>query len=225
MKEFKELGYLNSALMNYLMLLGWSSPDGKELLNMEDVIHTFSLDRVSKSGAVFDLVKLKWMNGHYIRDLDLEELYAATLPYISEATLTKLKKMYNQDQIKHMIMSVRDNLDLLADINTYLHVYAHSFEEFKTLVSAFAFSDQDRVALTALQNAIQQTAILTQSRVDQLLIQVLETTQLGKGKVFKPVRLATSAMPSGPHLPDFMSILGKALVLKRLGFVLNQKAA
>lgn len=223
-KEFKDLGYLNSALMNYLMLLGWSSPDGKELLNMADVIQTFSLERVSKSGAVFDLVKLKWMNGHYIRELNLDSLYAAVRPYMSEELFTKLSAMFTEDQIKLMAMSIRDNLDLLADINTYLAVYAQTLEEFKTQVSTFTFSEQDHKVLTVFQQFIQEAPPLTPSGIDQILAQVLESTQLGKGKVFKPIRLASSAMASGPHLPDFMSILGKESLLERLSFVSTLKA-
>ncbi len=213
--EYQSNGYLNTALRNYLMLLGWSSPDGKELLDIHTICDNFSLDRLSKSGAVFDVTKLKWMNGQYIRALENEALYAALFPYVSE-------ELRSAKKLKDMMVSVKDNLDLLTDISLYLPVYFNSPESFKEAVSAFAFSEADKDVLIAFKNALVsfQGEELTAEAVDVILQTLLVTTGLGKGKVFKPIRLACSASATGPHLPDFVSIMGKDRIVERVSWVL-----
>lgn len=221
-KEFQAMGYLNKAMMNYLMLLGWSSPDGKEILTLSDIIKHFSLERVSKSGAVFDLVKLKWMNGHYIRELGAPDLYQAVLPFISTENLNRLNQTYSNSAQLEIVKSIQDNLDLLSDINTYLEVYLLNFAHFQNQVQQIPFSEQELSVLNLYKNCIEHCTELTPEKVEESLQQVLATSQLGKGKVFKPIRLGTSALGSGPHLPALLSILGKEKVLKRLSFVLQK---
>src|SRR3990172_2476123 len=84
-KELREEGYLPEAVINYLSLLGWSSEDGREIMPLNDIIKNFSIERVSKSPAVFDIKKLRWINSHYIKNKDIAELTELSIPFFKKA--------------------------------------------------------------------------------------------------------------------------------------------
>ncbi|MSR88170.1 MAG: glutamate--tRNA ligase [Candidatus Margulisbacteria bacterium] len=214
--EYREAGYLPEALFNYMSLLGWSSPDAREIMTRDEIKALFTLERVSKSGAVFDVVKLKWMNGQYIRKLDKTALWDAVKPFISEGTLASLSARYSPDVCEDIIFSVRDNLDVLTDIEQYISVYIDSADTYKEKVLALEFSESDRQVLALfLEHLRTLPGGLSPVDVDRILELILEQTGFGKGKVFKPIRLACSGYPSGPHLPELLSILGKDLLIQR----------
>lgn len=85
--DYKENGYLPEAMSNFLALLGWSSPSGQEILTMNELIEQFSTDRLNSAAAVFDEVKLKWMNAQHLRALPHSELWARLEPFFSKAGL------------------------------------------------------------------------------------------------------------------------------------------
>lgn len=214
--EYREAGYLSDALFNYMALLGWSSPDAREIMTREEIMALFTLERVSKSGAVFDVVKLKWMNGQYIRKLDKSALWDAVKPFISEATLAALSARYSTDVCKDVVFSVRDNLDVLTDIEQYVSVYIETSADYKEKVAALVFSESDRQVLAFfLEHLRALPGALSPADVDRILELILAQTGFGKGKVFKPIRLACTGYPSGPHLPELLSILGKELLIER----------
>lgn len=214
--EYREAGYLSDALFNYMALLGWSSPDAREIMTREEIMALFTLERVSKSGAVFDVVKLKWMNGQYIRKLDKSALWDAVKPFISEATLAALSARYSPEVCEDIVFSVRDNLDVLTDIEQYVQVYIDSLDAFKEKLGSIQFSESDRQVLVLfLEHLRVLPGALSPADVDRILELILEQTGFGKGKVFKPIRLACTGYPSGPHLPELLSILGKELLIER----------
>ena len=79
--EYREMGYLPHTMVNFLTLLGWSLDDKTELFSTESLIENFTIERVSKSGAIFNNDKLDWMNGHYIREMSADELSDALLDF------------------------------------------------------------------------------------------------------------------------------------------------
>ena len=86
-EQYKEMGYLPEALVNFLVLLGWSPEGEEEIFTKEELIQRFTLDRVSKSPAVFDVDKLNWMNNHYIKETPLEKIAALSIPHLQKAGL------------------------------------------------------------------------------------------------------------------------------------------
>ena len=85
--EFKEMGYLPQALINYLSLLGWSPGNNEEIIPLEQAVRDFELKNVSKTAAVYDVQKLTWMNGIYMKDLPLEEITRQALPFYQKGWL------------------------------------------------------------------------------------------------------------------------------------------
>ncbi|KAA0259483.1 glutamate--tRNA ligase [Deferribacter autotrophicus] len=220
--QFREKGYLPEALFNYLALLSWSHPEEKEVLSKEELIEAFSLDRVSKSAAVFDFEKLKWMNGIYIRNKSKEELAKLCVPYlVSSGLVNEAYVEENFDLLADMIESVKDNLELLSDISQYIEVY------FK-LNTVF---DEKAKELLALETSIPvlKTFLSEIEKVDKLdeqiyksIVKNVQKSTGAKGKsLFMVIRIGVSGLTKGPELDKLVINLGKDEVIKRVKEVLE----
>jgi len=211
--EYAEQGFLAEAMFNFLCLLGWSPKDEQEILSKDAIIQQFSLDRVTKSGAVFDIKKLTWMNGQYIRKLDIDAFYEWVWPFVSEENKALLK----ESPQKECLYSVRDNLDVLSDINQYLVVYTMSEADFKQQLGEFELSEQDQTVIGLFKEKFQGVSeSFNSDDITPILDAILAETGLGKGKVFSPIRKAVTALKSGPNMGEIMVVFGKDKVLSRL---------
>lgn len=219
--DYKAMGYLPDALFNYLVLLGWSSPTGEEILPKADIISQFTLNRVSKSGAIFDVAKLKWMNGQYIRKQSPESLLQLAKPYFSEEIIQKSASI-DPKKLEKMVFSIKDNLDLLTDVNAHLAVYFLSPTQFNDAIAPIAFTESDQLVISKWKAWLDTHTELTPETVQAGLDHVLAQTQLPKGKVFKPIRQACSGLGNGPHLPDLLSILPLQTLSERCSLCLNK---
>ena len=213
--EYREQGFLAEAMFNYLSLLGWSSPDDREIMTPEEIFARFSLDRVSKSGAVFDLTKLTWMNGQYIRQLSPEALYAAAAPFLTAENREALAYLDAEAQIA-ALFSVRDNIDTLVQINTFLAVYTMTDTAFQSALSDITWQATDKEVIAAFATKWEAQQPRTSEAIDALIADIVTTTGLGKGKVYKPIRLATSGLGNGPHIAAYLAVFGPEKVGRRL---------
>ena len=220
--DYRDQGFLPEALLNYLALLGWSPKDEQELLSKDAIISQFGMDRVNKSNAVFDIQKLTWMNGQYIRQLSKDALYERTMPYIAADKLAVFENM-PIDQQKNAIVAVQDNLDTLLDINQYLDVFLESDDAVKERQSSLQWKDSDIVVLTHLVTSLSKKKCSSVADFTALLDHICQKTELGKGKVFKPVRLALTGMGSGPHISELCSFFGSDTIIKRVSFCLGAR--
>ncbi|MCI0453089.1 MAG: glutamate--tRNA ligase, partial [Candidatus Latescibacteria bacterium] len=109
--DLRASGYLPHAATNYLLLLGWSHPQSKEIMPRDEMVKRFSIERIGKAAAVFDKKKLQWMNGQYIRKLDLDTLLALVEPYMPEF----LKQRYDEKTRREIVSILQDSIDTLAD--------------------------------------------------------------------------------------------------------------
>lgn len=217
--DYREKGYIPDALINYLSLLGWSPADGRELLSRDELVSQFDLGRISKSGAVFDETKLRWMNGQYIRQMDGATLLEVVLPYYSQDTKMAMEGV-SKDIQAAMVLSVRDNLEVLSEINQYLDLYVLDESGFQDRLSELEFSDQDKQVLQVFSDKL-STGSCTPEEVETAMNAICDELELGKGKVFKPIRLATTGFGSGPYLPEALSIFGLQQVQNRLALTLK----
>ena len=214
--DYRDQGFLPEAMFNYLSLLGWSPPDEKEIMDRDEIVSLFSLDRVSKSGAVFDLRKLQWMNGQYIRKIDLNDYIGRVEPFISSENNTVLQSFASEKR-QAILSSIRDNLNTLDQVNDYLKPYVMSETEFDTLQSEIQYNDDEKTVINLLKNVVSTISDTADSATFKDGIDtIFEETGFGMGKVFKPIRKAISALGSGPNLMDICAILGKERIEKRL---------
>lgn len=214
--EYQEKGYLPHAVINYLTLLGWSHPQEKEIIPIEEIIQTFSLDRVGKSGAVFDIEKFTWMNGQYIRMLTKDELYEKVFPYIKEE---KIKK---DEKLKDMIFSIQNKLPVLSEASNLLEIY---FEENPAYSEEFKNKNIKEGSIDILSRLLDYLKSEDNYSVENIL-SILEKTydefKVNKGRVLKPLRYALCGIRSGPNLEIIISIFGKEKTVNRLeNFICN----
>jgi len=222
-EDFRRKGYLPEALINYIALLGWSPKDEREFLSMEELIEQFSLDRVSKSGGVFDIDKLNWMNNHYIKEADNNMLTNMAMPYLLENKIlddTEIETKY--EWIKSIVALVKEKLDYMSQITDYV-------KEF--MVENIVLSDD----VSDIMNADSVKNLLIEFKKKILNLENLENEyikgaikelqmELGiKGKdLFMPIRIGITGETHGSDLIETIKILGKDKIEKRLNSVIDK---
>lgn len=212
--EYKEQGFLSDALFNFMCLLGWTPPDEKEILTKDELTSLFKLERVVKSGAVFDLKKLTWMNSQYIRQSgNIKEL---TSPYLRQEIKEKLKDIYTPEKLTVIYTLIKDNIEVLTDINEVMDVFIRDDESVRQIGQSFSFKEESLKALALLSSKLGVVASFNEAAITKALNDVLEETGLGKGMVFRPLRVALTGDSSGPDLITLMVILGKEKVRDRI---------
>lgn len=211
--EYKSDGFLSHALINYLSLLGWSPPDGKELLSLTELFELFDISRINKAGAVFDTVKLTWMNKQYLSQLDNQIFLDHVRPFISSA---------NQQlaSLEAKVISVRDNLETLSRVNHYLEVYTLTTEQFLQKFSDLKMTDIEQNILHEARRFLIDNDEWSIDKVKALIEHIMTTLSLGRGKVMKPLRKGFTGYESGPNLVDCLSLIPKQEILNRLDRVI-----
>jgi nondiscriminating glutamyl-tRNA synthetase len=208
-------GYLPDALNNFIALLGWSHPEGKEILSRSELIENFDLKRLNPAGAVFDPVKLRWMNSQYIKNLTSEQILNALPPFVNQAG-------YQMTQSKELLLKAIDAL-------------RSSFETFQDAAEALKFLDDNsfvvspesqevlgwettRPLLLGWKQAVEAMTTEHMSETQFLSIQDQLKTQFGvKGKhLFMPLRVAVLGKPHGAELKLIVPLLTKSQLLNRV---------
>lgn len=217
-EDFRKKGYLPEALINYVALVGWSPEDNQEIFSMEELIEKFSFERVSKSGGVFDLDKLNWVNNHYIKEADLDRIIEGCKSYIIEAGLLTAEELEAKaDWFAQIVDLMRERFDKLMDVTDHMGLF---LEEDVTPENdeARAMVEMEHVPamLKVFAEKIEALDVLEPAALKTALKEVQKETG-NKGKnLFMPTRIAITGQLHGPDLNKMMSILGKEVVLKRL---------
>jgi glutamyl-tRNA synthetase len=216
-REYRESGYLPEALVNYLALLSWSPDQGEsEVLGLDELKERFRLKTLSRSPAIFDLGKLNWLNGQHIRRIDLDRLIELARPFAGP--------LANHPSFREMIVSIRDNLDLLTEVPHYLEVFFTTPEVTPAIREAL----MSRESLEVVERAIRlleqsQVADAEQSRIFlHELSESLQEKGLKPREIFMPLRLLLTGRSSGPALTHVFAILGKEESMRRLREGLDQ---
>lgn len=211
--EFKTKGYLPEALFNYLSLLGWSHPEEKEILSNDELSSSFSLERISKSAAVFDFEKLKWMNGQYIREKGPDELYKLCIPHLC------LKENHNVEWLKDVIFSVKDKMTLLADVRDMTDVYfnLHEIDE-----QAFQLLNLETSipVLNSYKGKIGQYEILD-SNIYHNITKEIQNETGAKGKaLYMVLRIGITGSRIGPDMDKLACLISVKEQIKRIDTII-----
>ena len=211
LKGFKESGYLPNAFVNFLAMLGWNPGTEQELFDMPALIETFSLDRVAKAGAKFDINKANWFNEQYIKDLPAE-----TLVGYLKASLTDEETSYSEDQLISICELMRERITFPGDL----------YEKAKFLFERPASFDEKTVrtkwkpeAITIVEEfgkAISNLTDFNAAKAKETLFSTIENAGMKLGKVMPAVRLAITGAGSGPDLMIIMEVLGVKEVSERI---------
>jgi glutamyl-tRNA synthetase len=217
-RQFREQGYLPEAMINFLALLGWSLDDKTEVISREDLVTHFSLERVSKTAAIFNYEKLQWMNGVYIRGLSIDELTEKVFPFMEKYLPPEIKRPLDIEYVRQIAPLIRERISTLKDAADYTGFFFLN----ELSYDAAMFTDKKmtaEVALTALKGAEAKLSALENFSTDLLettLRHLAEELGIKAGQLFNPLRVATTARDAAPPLFQTMAVLGKERCLKRI---------
>jgi nondiscriminating glutamyl-tRNA synthetase len=202
-EAYRAKGYLPEALVNFLVLLGWSPAGEEEIFSMEELINQFSLDRVAKNPAVFDADKLNWINGCYIRKSPVERIIDLAVPFLRESGLITGEVTPDiYDWLKMVVASVQEYLSCVADITDYVAMY---------------FDDH-----VQMENDEAGAEELTPENTKAILKALTKELKLGGKKVYMPLRVALTGRTHGPELFYIIPILGRDRILVRLAQTMGE---
>ncbi|HEX9251252.1 MAG TPA: glutamate--tRNA ligase [Ignavibacteriaceae bacterium] len=213
-EDYRDKGFLKDALINFVALLGWNAGDDKEFYYMDELINSFSLERVNKAGAVFDLQKLNWLNAEHLRKKTNEELLNLLKDEIQKS---KFKDQnFSDEYLILVIEAMKERVSFVKDfINTCLYFYEAPTEYEQKSVEK-NWKPETPEHLNKLKEEFEAIVNPTKENFEQALAKVSEQLNVGKGKLIHPLRLAVSGQSTGPGMFDLLFILGKDEVIKRI---------
>jgi len=219
---FQEQGYLPEALLNFLGLLGYSLPEAdKEIFTFEEMSASFDWKRVNTVGPVFDLDKLGWLNGHYVRELSEADFAARALPFLQRAGLVadpaSAEELAALAAVVPLVQTRVAVLSELPDLVRFLFVAEDDFAVDPAAV-AKALGEGSAEVLTAAADALEGvqdwSAETVQAAVDGALLE--GGLGLKRGKAYTPLRAAVCGASIAPPLPESIALLGRERALRRL---------
>ena len=212
-EDLVDQGFLTEAILNFVALLGWSPTDNQEIFSLEELIKVFDYHHLSKSPAVFDYTKLRWMNGEYIKAMDFDAFYEKALPYLQEV----LKKDFDFKKIAAMVKTrieifpdIAELVDFFEELPKYdPEMYCH--KKMKTT------KETSLEVLKELLPVLEAQEDYSNDALYQTLLGYVEKKGCKNGYVMWPVRTAVSGKQMTPAgATEIMEILGKEESLKRI---------
>lgn len=219
--DFRGKGYLPEGLVNYLALVGWSPEDNEEIFSMEELIEKFSFERVSKAGGIFDIDKLDWVNGHYIREADVGKITDMAIPYLKEAGLIDDEFVKeNYEWLKILIDSVKESL---SNIKETVKKVEFIFDNKVEIVEEDALETLKTEGIKDVLSAIEEELNNVESidlEYAKGFMKIIQKKSGVKGKnLFMPTRTVLTGSVHGPDLVSIIYLLGKENILQRVKFV------
>jgi nondiscriminating glutamyl-tRNA synthetase len=221
-EEFRRAGFLPEVMLNYLALLGWSTSDSQQLFDPKDkfreLVDKFELERCQKSPAIFDIEKIRWMNGVYIRNLSKDELLNRCWPYLVEAKLVPQNADADlRTYVHRALMLEQEKLVHLADAPGLIDFFLKEEVTFeaeaveKVLKKEGAFD-----IIRGIAEEFSKLGVLTPENTEKVCRDYAAAKNLKAGQVFHPVRVSVSGRTRGPSLFHMLEVLGRERVLRRM---------
>ena len=212
-EDLVEQGFLTEAIVNFVALLGWSPADNQEIMSLDELVAKFDYHHMSKSPAVFDYTKLKWMNGEYIKKMDFDAFYEKALPYIKEV----ITKDYDFKKIAKMVQTrieifpdIKDHIDFFEELPEYdVAMYTH--KKMKTN------AETSLEVLTEILPILEKQDDYSNDALYATLLKYVEEKGCKNGYVMWPIRTAVSGKQMTPGgATELMEVLGKEESLNRI---------
>ncbi len=216
--QFHDEGYLPSAMVNYLSLLGWGYDDSQTIFSIPDLIEKFTLERVSKNPAVFDIQKLEWMNGVYTRELSLEALFELALPYWQDAGFVpeEITPEFKEFALR-ILKELQSRVKLMAevvDLARYFFIddYPYQIE----VVQKILTKPQAQDILNYVHDVVKNADQLNEEELKPLFKAGLEQFGVKMGDLIQPIRVALTGTNVSPGIYDVLELLGRERILARI---------
>ncbi|WP_366204310.1 glutamate--tRNA ligase [Bacillus safensis] len=216
-EQYKNLGYLPEALFNFIALLGWSPVGEEELFTKEQFIDIFDVNRLSKSPALFDMHKLKWVNNQYVKALDLDQVVALTLPHLQK--VGKVSEQLTEEEntwVRKLISLYHEQLSYGAEIVELTELFFKEQIEYNQEAKEVLAEEQVPEVMASFAGQLEQLESFTPDEIKAAIKAVQKETGHKGKKLFMPIRVAVTGQTHGPELPQSIELLGKETVLNRI---------
>lgn len=221
-EDYRKKGYLPEALINFLAFLGWNPGGEKEVYTLEELIKDFSLEKVGKAGAIFNLKKLDWFNQQYIKKLSSKDLLSKSLPFLEEAGLIKPGAKLDKNELNRLEKSLeleRERVVTLSELPEAIRfVFGLPEYEKELLVWKESTAEEAKNILEELGELLNNFSVQdwNKTEIEKRVGEWMEKKDLCRGCVLSPLRVALSGQKNSPGPYEIAEVLGKEESLKRL---------
>ena len=223
--EYKEHGFLPETMLNFLTLLGWSLDDKTELMTGEEIIRNFSLERISKTAAIFNMQKLEWMNGVYIRGLGIDDFTGRVLPFLEKGLPASVKRPVDRDYVNRILPLVQERAKTLEEVTSLIDFFfVDDLEYEKALLTGKLEPQAAREILIKAIDRLHTVIEWKNEIMENAMRPMCAELDLKPAVFFGMLRVAVTGRTVSPPLFQTMEVLGKERCFKRLDTALGKLA-
>jgi glutamyl-tRNA synthetase len=205
-------------MVNFLALLGWSLDDKTEIMTLKELIENFSLERVSKTGAIFNRVKLEWMNGVYIRTLKPDEFKRQVLPFLERDLPDAVSRPLDADYVARITPLIQERAKTLSEVPRLTSFFFDKLDYSPQLLIAKNMSVNDTaIVLEASLKQLEGMANFNEKTLETTFRQLAGELSFKTGQLFGTLRVAVTGEKVAPPLFQTMFVLGRERCLERVG--------
>ena len=213
-EDYRAKGYLKEALVNFVALLGWNAGDDRELYQLDELINSFEIESVNKSGAVFNIEKLNWLNFEHLRNEPVEEVVAMLKLELDKKQIDSSD--YGTDYLQKVIIAMKERVSFVHEFIAKSPYFFTPPADYDESVIKKRWKEDSPLLLEKFKEKIISIDCKEKQDFETALHQVAEEQSVGNGRIIHPLRLAVSGMGEGPGVFDIIEIIGKDETVKRI---------
>jgi glutamyl-tRNA synthetase len=219
-EDYRDKGYLKEALVNFVALLGWNFGDDKEFYEMNELIEKFSLERVHKAGAVFNLEKLNWLNYEHLRRKPDSEVLKMLRKEIEKSEFSV--EIYTDEYLLKVIGAMKERVSFVNEYLTKSPYFFKAPESYEEQNLKKRWKEDSEELLNKLKEQFERLENPLKEDFEKALDGVANQLDINKGKLVHPLRIAVSGVGEGPGVYDIISVLGKDETIFRINTALKK---
>jgi glutamyl-tRNA synthetase len=222
---YREMGYLPEAMVNYIARLGWGCGD-QEIFSRDELIAKFTLDAVNSNPAVFDVEKLNWLNGQYIRKALPERIADLAMPYL-ESSFARIRELEGSreglEYIKKVVACLQDRVKVVPEISELTaYFFSDNVEYQKDAEEKYLKTDDAAALLTKLRETLAKVDPFVRQNIEAAFKSLAVGQNVKLGIIIHPARAALTGRTESPGIYDVVDILGKDVTLTRLNAAIKR---
>ncbi|WP_048601086.1 glutamate--tRNA ligase [Rubeoparvulum massiliense] len=221
-EQYKEMGYLPEAILNFIALLGWSPEGEEEIFSLDELVQLFDVTRLSNHPAIFDKTKMQWMNNVYMKKAELDQVVEISLPHLIQAERLPEKMTAEQQEWAHQLIDLyQEQMSYGAEIVELSELFFTDAIEYGEEAKEILKEEQVPEVLAKFAEKLKELEAYEPANIKQAIKAVQKETGYKGKKLFMPIRVACTGFTHGPDLDASLYLLGKEKVLARLQQLLN----
>jgi glutamyl-tRNA synthetase len=219
-RDYREEGFLPEALVNYLCLLGWSPGTDREILPIQEVVKEFTLENINKTAAVFDINKLLWMNGEYIRGMDVDKLTGLVIDVLRKENL--LRDEFEKKWFSGIVKLFQERIKTIYDFIELTDFFFKDDIEYDPEGVKKFFTPDSKKIFPKLTEKLKALEKFDTESIENAVRSLADELGVKAAKIIHPVRLAATGKTGGAGLFETLALLGKEKTIERLSCAINK---